>query len=553
MNVSREILAPKVLLFFCGGIAFGCFMISRYALGMSKLREWSELRAGGDAMFGASVVNLAVAIGCIFVISKMHRVEVVLSYAIGFLLLFLAFESLVNFILELYRPKVPGQIQRPFYDSRVLGIFSEPGGMLRKFANTIDYQFGFKVSETWFYKLLGRAVMPLLLVQLAVIFAITCFVTVPAGSAAVVEHNGLSRHYLRVVGPGLHFAWPWPIDRATVIPIDRIRRIEIGHEPDSEAERLRKERERPPILWTKQHWKEEYQLLVADKRASEDTNVPVNLLSMAVPVQWCVKSADEADVLRFHSQAANVEEIIESIAYHELTRYVAQADILDLLGEKGRDASRALHAAIQAAVDRAGYDNKGLGVKIVMVGLGGVHPPPDEKVAETYEGVVSAYETRDATIKNAQGEAAEQVVSAAGMGWESLYEKIAEEERASESGDPAVPELTEEVERMLRSGGVIGGEARQITAEAERYAKDRVFGEMANSERYEMQRMAFDVAPGVYKLRVYLRMMAEGMPKMQKYIVAIEEAGRVIYELNIDKPGGFDSIAAELQAMEKRQ
>jgi len=542
------ILEPMRLAVFSGALAFICFMYSRYALGMSRLKDWDLLCAGGNFTFGSSAVCLAACISLFFARSGIGGVEIWVARGTAFLLIILAFETVINFVLDFYRPRVPGQRQRPFYDSRLLGMFSEPGGILRSMANAIDYQFGFKVSETWFYKLLGRYLPRLLLIQIAVIFALTCIVVVPQGHKAVIEYLGtdhFGKPRLKTVDPGIHLTWFWPIAQTTVIPVERIRRMELGHAPEDENG----EAPRRPFLWTKAHFKEEYLLLVADRAASADTKVPVNLLSVVMPVQWCVKD-DDAGVIRFYTQAEDIDALIESLAYRALTRYAAQADILDLLGEGGIQAAVELREAIQYACDRAGYDGGGLGVEIVYVGIGGFHPPPKDDVAKAYEDVVSAIESRDAMIKAAQGDAAMMRVMSAGVGWKALHEEILREDVARESNASDMADRAAEVERLLRTGKDIGGIAREMVALAGTQALTRVFGERSGSERYGMQLEAFEAAPRTYLLRVYLRMLEEGLRDVQKYVVVLDKPERVIYELNLKPPQGIDILGAELSAME---
>ncbi|MFH1417826.1 MAG: SPFH domain-containing protein [Planctomycetota bacterium] len=541
---------PRALLFAAGAGAFICFMYSRWAMGMSRLPNWWMLRAGGDSMFGSSAVCLAVAIALLCVISGLQRVEQGLAIGLGFLLIVLAIETVINFVLDLYRPRVAGETQRPFYDSRLLGIFSEPGGILRSMANAVDYQFGFKVSETWFYKLLGRAVLPLLIVQMIVILALTCIVVVPPANQAVIEHFGQPLE--TTAGPGIHLKWFWPVDRSTMIPVQRIRRMELGYDVEKEeAARQKHVENRGPILWTKQHYKNEYKLLVGDKAASATIEVPVNLLSVNMPVQWRVKS-DPAEVQRFHAQSQDPAAILESLAYSELTRYAARADVLALMGEKGATAAQDLHVAIQQACDHAGSDGKGLGIEIVYVGIGGIHPPPDEDVAKSYEEVVSAYEKRDAAIKAAEGDAIQMQLFSAGMKWPEFHDAIVKEDEACELGSDDLTRRTQTVETMLRSDNVLGGIARSKAADAEIQAVGHVFREMSNARRYEMQLAAFKAAPEVYSLRVYLRMLRDGLKNIRKYVVVLDEPDRVLYEFDLKPPEQFEVTGAELGAMEAK-
>jgi len=63
----------------------------------------------------------------------------------------LAAETLISLVLEIYRPRVKGRIGPPLYESRTIGLLGQPEGIVSTVAHTLDYQFGFKVSETWFY------------------------------------------------------------------------------------------------------------------------------------------------------------------------------------------------------------------------------------------------------------------------------------------------------------------------------------------------------------------------------------------------------------------
>lgn len=542
------ILHPAVLIFFCGAIAFTAFMVSRYALGMSRIAPWELLRSGGNYMFGASIANLAIALGLLCVISGLDRVEPWVARGIGVLLMWLGVETIINLVLDFYRPRVPGQAHRPFYDSRLLGMFSEPAGILRSLANTIDYQFGFKVSDTWFFKLMGRVVVPLLFVQVLVILALTCIVVVPPGHQAVVERLGALRP--ETAKPGIHLTWPWPLDRATIIPVSRIRRMEIGYKAADQDEDERRTAASGVILWTVRHYREEHKLVVADRAASATTKVPINLLSVNMPVQWRVRDADD-EVVRFHSQTQVAEKIIEATAYRELTKYAAENDAADLLGKGGIETSRELHRRIQSACDRGGYDGKGLGVEIVLVGIGGVHPPPDDDVAKAYEDVVSAIETRDATIKGAQGDAARTRVESAGDLWKQLYDAIALEDRLQAEGSPRLAEQTREVERLLREA--VGGKARQRSANAVRRAYERLFEQKSAAERYDIQLAAYRAAPEIYTLRVYLRALEEGLVNVRKYVIALARPENVVYDVDLRPTQQLDLLATEAAALERKQ
>jgi hypothetical protein len=87
----------------------------------------------------------------------------VINWIIPILLVFIGAETALNLIFDIYRPRLKGQYSRSAFDSRILGVINEPGGIFRSAAGAIDYQFGFEVSQTWFYKLLEKAIAPLVL------------------------------------------------------------------------------------------------------------------------------------------------------------------------------------------------------------------------------------------------------------------------------------------------------------------------------------------------------------------------------------------------------
>ena len=84
------------------------------------------------------------------------RADFWLARALCVLLGLMAAEMLVTLLLEIYRPRVKGKVARPLYDSRLVGLLAQPESLFTTAAQALDYQFGFKVSETWFFQLLQK-------------------------------------------------------------------------------------------------------------------------------------------------------------------------------------------------------------------------------------------------------------------------------------------------------------------------------------------------------------------------------------------------------------
>jgi hypothetical protein len=218
LNAASTAIAPDVLKrpLLCGicmtAIAFVSFLISRYATGMSGQPRWKPLRAGGSALLGVALLCfvLAVALALAHMFSfkdpeSRYRFVNIMGWLIPGLLVFLGVETALNLILDIYRPKLKGLYSRSAFDSRLLGVISEPGGILRSAADAIDYQFGFPVSRTWFYKLLEQWIAPLALFACVSLYLLSCIVVVAPDEEAIVEHFGnpaKSANDVRLIGPG---------------------------------------------------------------------------------------------------------------------------------------------------------------------------------------------------------------------------------------------------------------------------------------------------------------------------------------------------------------
>ncbi|UCC96864.1 MAG: hypothetical protein JSW66_13580, partial [Phycisphaerales bacterium] len=416
LNAARTAIAPDMLKrpLLCGicmtAIAFVSFLISRYATGMSGQRQWKPLRAGGSALLGAALLCfvLAVALALAYLFSfkdpeSRYRFVNIMARVIPGLLVVLGIETALNLILDIYRPRLKGLYSRSAFDSRLLGVISEPGGILRSAADAIDYQFGFQVSQTWFYKLLEQWIVPLALFACATLYLLSCIVVVAPDEEAIIEHFGNpadSTNDVRLIGPGLAFKWPWPIDKVHRYPTKRIAEISIGFVPQRDPDTGALEHK--PLLWGESHYAQEYQLLVASEQTGTESfqgTVPVSLVIAAVPVQYRIK-----DLYSFAYNHHEPEQLLESICYRELTRFAASAKIeaddeagmaQSLLGAGRTEATETLTTRIQKAADQAG-----LGVEIVFVGLQGIHPPVE--VAADYQKVIGALQKKQATILQAQ-------------------------------------------------------------------------------------------------------------------------------------------------------
>ena len=93
-------------------------------------------------------------------------------------MLLLAAEIALNFVLNLYRPRRPGEVPRPAFDSRILSLFAAPDSIVRSINEAVNYQFGFDITSSWGYQLLLRSGVWLLVFAVGILVALSSIVVV---------------------------------------------------------------------------------------------------------------------------------------------------------------------------------------------------------------------------------------------------------------------------------------------------------------------------------------------------------------------------------------
>lgn len=530
-------------------IAFTSFLISRYATGMSAQPEWKPLRAGGSCMLGIAVLCFALAISLALAQFKFFIVVNVIGWIVPILLVVIGAETALNLIFDIYRPRLKGLYSRSAFDSRLLGIINEPGGIFRSAASAIDYQFGFKVSQTWFYKLLEKAIAPLVLFAAVSLYLLSCIVVVAPNEEAIIERFGNpvnEANEVRLIGPGLAFKWPWPIDIAYKYPTKKVMELNIGFVP-----RPKKDTDKVgygPLLWGEEHYEEEYQLLVASKQtsaASDESAVPVSLVMAAVPVQYKVR-----DLYSFIYNHNEPEKRLEAICYRELTKFAASAKIevddeadleQSLFGAGRAYAKRVLTENVQNAANEAG-----LGIEIVFLGLQGLHPPSE--VAADYQAVVGAVQKEQALILQAQAERNKSLSALVGSvkAADELYGLAAKYQQAENTNNiEDVEKLGNELNTALEKAR---GDIIRIIRESQSYAFEKATLAKATGERFASQLKAYRAAEDIYKRMLRLNMLEEALKNIRKYIVVADPNDKQIIIIDVKEKltpslydiGGFE-------------
>ena len=544
---------PTLMVWFVVGVGFLCFLYARYVIALSRIPEWRPLHAGATFMAGNALACLALAVA-LMAGTTLDWVEPFVAVLIRVTLVVLGLELAANFVLDLYRPRVPGEMVRPSFDSRLLGLISAPGGIARSIAEAVNYQFGFDVSSTWFYQLLRRWLLPIMVTTLVVVFAMSSIVVVDADEQAVVERLGrIVDEPTDVLLPGLHFKWPYPFDLVYRAPVKRIRELVIGEAPGEKEDHHPGE----AIVWTEAHdHVPELLILVASPQLAKlsgkevatgpsggTESVAVSLLMMRVPIKYRIK-----DIEKYLYGYDDPVKLMEGVAHQYLSDYAASVDIDELMGRGREDFNARLKKLIQ---DR--LDELDVGIEIVFAGICEAHPTAKEKVAEAFQGVISAEINKDATIHAARGEAQRILTSVAGTQTraERLDRAILERDRlATETGTD--PQTLAKAERnvddllmgnMKRGVTPMTGEAAAVIAAAEARASEWISRESAKARTFSTEVSAFSAAPELYRHRKILEVY-EGLGHIRKYLIE-GDASNVIIEYDTAAEGGLDQVLTE--------
>jgi regulator of protease activity HflC (stomatin/prohibitin superfamily) len=487
---------PLVAMAIFGLLALVLFLLGQYSNRLARLENLRLLHPGSTYVLLNAYLLAAVVAALAVAQSGFARADLVLARVFTLLLGLLGVESLLTLLLEIYRPRLKGRAGHLLYDSRLVGLISHPEGIFTTLAHTLDYQFGFKVSDTWFYQFLRRSFAALALLYFVILAGSTCLVYVQPGEEALLERFGNPVAGRDVLGPGFHLKLPWPIDTAHRFRTQEIQSFDIGIERD-----LEKEREEAAILWSISHYKQEFNLLVAS-REPEGTGAgrvagrkapPVNLLSVSIPVQFQIQ---DVRAWAYHFSAAG--ELLKQIATREVVRYFVGVDVNEIMSTARFTAGDELRARLQARADELK-----LGVKILFVGLQDVHPPV--AVGAAYERAVGAKQTREANILKARAYA-------------------------------------------IRTNALAGAEStrRKLTAAAA--STNRIAAALATEALFTNQVAAFKASPEVYTQRSYLQTLARHSADTRKFVVAVTNAQEVLM-LNMEDKIRDDILNVPLPAV----
>ncbi len=527
------------------GLALVAFIFSRFVAGMAARPAWANLRGGAGHMVGNALVLLAVAIGIAFRFFEKPAVLEGVAWGLAIYMLLLAAEIVLNFVLNLYRPRRPGEVPRPAFDSRILSLFAAPDSIVRSINEAVNYQFGFDITSSWGYQLLLRSGVWLLVFAVGILVALSSIVVVEPGHQAVRLRGGA------VVGQvhegSLFLKWPWPFETVVSMDAARVREISLNGTPREVGEVFlwdpNQESDNPLFLVTADPLPNEIartvDRLVTDVDSVEGVEGPAEvtpgsgpqvsnqfaLVDADIILRYRVRPGGLIDFLTFcngvkprRSTLDMREQSLQDLALRMVTQTLSTLSLEDVLSPRGSTLPTTLRGRVQEVFDEAGT-----GVEVVSIAIPALRPP-NEAVTMFEELSIDTQNTQK-TLEEARRMADSSLAALVGDAdlartvVERIRDLLALEAEKGRDDPQAVAERIA-IQSVLRDNpGMISSflaSARslrwQIHMEARRNAAE-VLGQVAS----------YAASPEVYRQRRIMDVFKDSLPRLRaKYVLGVD-------------------------------
>lgn len=280
-----------------------------------------------------------------------------------------------NILLSVLSRKVIGD-----FNYRLIPKFSKNENKETSFLDSEDIRRNFSLKSLYTIKYTLKVLPGLFLgLVFVLLLSTTIFAVQPHQQAAVYRFGSLQRS--SIVGEGLHFKLPWPIDKVSIYNVHRINAMQIGYtSPDNIH-----------FLSTQFHTGGDSLLLLGN--GNEKVSVNMRIIY------------NISDLYAYITNNTNPETILSAAAYEALMNRTVNTT-LDAFLSIDRSS---LSASILEELSEFSR-TEGLGLEVVQVIIEGIHPPVE--IAHVYQMVISASIDRNTIVKTAQTEAERKLIDA---------------------------------------------------------------------------------------------------------------------------------------------
>ena len=179
------------------GLAFGLLVFER-RLAQETAAQWPEASQLAQ-LSRMAIICLVISAICLLFASAESVWPLRLATLIGLLPALVALEFLLRGVLSLFSPRQPRLEPRLMAQSFIAGLLRWPPQPLLALQHELHNRFGIDLRQIWAFTYMRRAFFPVLLVVLAVGWALTGVHEVPLQGRGIYERFGKP---VEVFGPG---------------------------------------------------------------------------------------------------------------------------------------------------------------------------------------------------------------------------------------------------------------------------------------------------------------------------------------------------------------
>jgi len=280
-----------------------------------------------------------------------------------------------NILLSALKNKVIGD-----FNYTLIPKPSKAGGESDDFLDSEEVRVNFSLKSLYTIKYTLK-IFPGLFLALGFVLLLstTIFVVHPYQQAAVYRHGRLDRS--SILGEGIHFKLPWPIDRVEIFDVHRIRSMQIGQVSfDDDG-----------FIWAQLHAGGDHLLLLGN--GNEKVSINMRIFYRISDLYLYVKTS------------TNPEAILSAAAYEALMNRTVNTTLDAFLSIDRGSLSASILEELSEFSER-----ENLGLSVVQIIIEGIHPPAE--VADVYQMVISASIDKNTIITGAETEAERMLIDA---------------------------------------------------------------------------------------------------------------------------------------------
>ena len=250
-------------------------------------------------------------------------------------------------------------------------LLSESDSDKETFIELLQKNTGLSLKSLWSLGYILDVLPYAVIFTIATVFLFSSVYIVEPYQQAVVYRLGRISE-ASVKNAGLHFKYPWPVDKVSFYDVARVKTYQVGYES---------KRTSVDMLWTQEHEGGEYALLLGNGNELIAVNININYVI--------------DDLYRYVTVCRNAEPYITAMSYEVLMDRTITTTLDEFIQENRTRLAEELKDAINRRIKEA---NLGINIKDVMIGA--IHPPVE--IASIYQGVVGAQNQKKTKILKAE-------------------------------------------------------------------------------------------------------------------------------------------------------